>query len=83
MNNLRNAKIIVLAGCAVMWVFIILGLITNLEIFAEIGVGVAIGTGLVWFLRWRCPHCGKFIRKAATDVCPACGKELDWKLFKK
>lgn len=46
------------------------------DILLIIVAGVA--WGVLFFLFWRCPHCGKFLPKSDGDLafCPHCGKPL-------
>ena len=76
--KLKTAKRIVYIGFALIMICIVLSGATKLDLFAYIGLGIAVATLIFWCIFGRCPECGKFIRRSSSKICPNCGKPIDW-----
>ena len=72
----KTLRTVLYAGCALLWVFIILAVVTKSDVFTYIGCAVAVALVAVLAISGRCPYCKTFIRKASVKVCPHCGKEI-------
>lgn len=56
----------------------LLGMLTQVQLFAYIGYILLIGSFLQTFLFYKCPNCGKQlnIRGKMPQYCPECGSKL-------
>ena len=57
--------------CALLYAF------THISAFRVLTLLILGVTGLLIWLFWKCPHCGKGLRYSANGYCPYCGGKLD------
>lgn len=58
-------------------VIALVGALRESLIFGLIGIVVMIAAGIFYYLLYRCPHCGKYLKRNPTKgVCPHCGEKI-------
>nr|MBQ6242992.1 hypothetical protein [Lachnospiraceae bacterium] len=77
--ELKIVKRILLIGFTVVCLCIIVCAATKLDLFAYIGIGLAVVTLIFWVIFGRCPACGKFLRRSSSKICRFCGQQISWK----
>lgn len=51
--------------------------VSNVKIFAVVGLGLLIVDVFFRLIFYRCPYCHKYLGRTAGAKCPYCGKEMN------
>lgn len=54
-----------------------IGALSNVKVFATIGLVLLIAAVVFRIIFYRCPYCHKYLGRRAGDYCPYCGKEMN------
>ena len=76
--KLNTVKVSCYALLAVLCVFGLLFVATQVPAFGFIVFGALILLSVLALAFWRCPHCGKGLGSLNTKHCPSCGKKIDF-----
>lgn len=69
---------------AVFWIILLIGAVIGfIGAFSEMtslivaGMIIMLCSIVVYFVFYRCPHCGRFLDRSTGEYCPYCGKKIN------